>query len=59
MKEFTLIRGNAMQPEADDLIMVRDLLPVGKPVPEGFKVLSGNNHNSEIVGLFMRYELKE
>jgi hypothetical protein len=48
-----------LQPAPDDLLVQLDTLAVGQPLPEGWRVLSGNIHNSEITRVVMRYEIEE
>lgn len=57
MPNFILARGNPLEPSDYDLIVQTDTLAVGKPVPEGWTVTTGNMHNSEIVRVAMRYEI--
>lgn len=56
---YYLIRGNPMEPSSTDLIAETASLPVGDPVPEGWRVLSGNMTESEIARVAYRYEIEE
>lgn len=51
-----LISGDALAPESTDLIAQTKSLPVGERVPEGWRVLSGNMHESTIARVCYRYE---
>tara|TARA_R110000824_G_scaffold66183_6_gene171869 strand:- start:706 stop:918 length:213 start_codon:yes stop_codon:yes gene_type:complete len=51
-----LLRGDPLAPDAFDLIAQFALLDVGDPVPDGWRVLDGNMHHSEIVRLVLRHE---
>ena len=51
-----LLRGDPLAPDAFDLIAQFAMLNVGDPVPDGWRVLSGNMHKSEIVRLVLRHE---
>lgn len=55
MQNF-LISGDALEPTSCDLIAQTKLLAVGKPVPEGWRVLSGNSTHSTIARVCYRYE---
>jgi hypothetical protein len=54
-----LVRGDALAPTSGDLIAQTRLLPVGEPVPDGWRVLSGNERTSEIARVAFRYECEE
>ena len=51
-----LLRGDPLAPSDYDLIAQFALLNVGDPVPDGWRVLDGNMHHSEIVRLVLRHE---
>mgnify|MGYP003152300667 FL=1 len=52
-----LLRGDPLAPDAFDLIAQFAMLNVGDPVPpDGWRVLSGNMHHSEIVRVVLRHE---
>ena len=53
-----LVRGDVFDPSDMDLIVQITTLAVGEPVPEGWKVTSGNMHNSEIVRVVTRSALE-
>lgn len=55
MQNF-LISGDALNPSGTDLIAQTRLLGVGKPVPEGWRVLSGSTDWSTIARVCYRYE---
>lgn len=50
------ISGDPLAPESNDLIAQLDTLAVGKPVPEGWRVLSGNERFSSIARVIYRFE---
>ena len=56
---FVLISGNPMEPESTDIIAQFDRLPVGRSVPDGWRVLSGNTTDSEIARVAFRFEIEE
>jgi hypothetical protein len=56
---FVLISGNPMEPESTDRIAQFDSLAVGRPVPDGWRVLSGNTTESEIARVAFRFEIEE
>lgn len=58
MTKNILARGDALEPDDMDLIVQIMLLDVGKPVPRGWRVTSGNIHHSEIVRVIPRFELE-
>jgi hypothetical protein len=51
-----LIRGDVLYPSSTDLIAQTKRLDVGLPVPDGWRVLSGNTNTSEIARVCYRYE---
>ena len=54
-----LIEGDALEPCSTDLIVQTGQLEVGKRVPEGWRVLTGNNHTSQVARVVYRYEVEE
>lgn len=54
-----LITGDPMDPSSTDVIAQFDRLGVGKPVPEGWRVLTGNMQSSEIARIAYRYEIED
>lgn len=54
-----LISGDPMRPMTVDIIAQLKQLEVGKPVPEGWRVLSGNERFSTIARVAFRYEIEE
>jgi hypothetical protein len=56
---FQLISGNPMEPSSTDVIAQFDRLDVGRPVPAGWRVLTGNAESSEIARVAYRYEIEE
>lgn len=53
-----LVDGDPLDPTPGDVIVQFATLAVGKPVPEGWRVLSGNIHSSTIARVVQRYELE-
>lgn len=52
--------GNGLEtPCAGDLFAQEALLPVGEALPEGWRVLTGNNDHSTIARVVMRCELED
>lgn len=54
-----LLEGDPLDPSGCDLIVQLARLPVGQPVPEGWRVLTGNEHTSQIARVAMRYEIED
>lgn len=54
-----LVSGDSMEPCSSDLIVQTTSLPVGEPVPEGWRVLSGSTRYSQIARVVMCYEIEE
>lgn len=54
-----LVRGDPMAPAPTDLIAQTRMIDVGKTVPLGWRVLSGNQFHSEIGRLAYRFEIEE
>ena len=59
MTNNILARGDALEPQPDDLIVQVRTLPVGTPLPEGWTVTDGNMHNSEIIRVLTRWQLEQ
>lgn len=53
-----LVSGDPLAPSSGDLIAQLATLKVGEPVPEGWRVLSGNAEYSSIARVVMRYEVE-
>jgi hypothetical protein len=54
-----LVSGDPLEPSSTDLIAQKKLLAVGLAVPEGWRVLTGNNRDSVIARVCFRYEAEE
>jgi len=54
-----LIEGDMFEPSSSDIIYQEGRLAVGLPVPEGWRVLTGNMHDSQVVRVVMRYEIDD
>jgi hypothetical protein len=59
ISDCILLRGNPMEPNSTDVIAQFSRLPVGRPVPDGWRVLSGNTTESEIARVAFRFEIEE
>lgn len=53
-----LLSGDPLKPSGCDLVAQLDSLAVGSPVPDGWRVLSGNERESQIGRVALRYELE-
>lgn len=51
------ISGDPLNPDSGDLIAQVGTLEVGKPVPDGWRVLTGNERASQVARVAMRYEI--
>tara|TARA_R110000787_G_scaffold240348_1_gene346629 strand:- start:311 stop:811 length:501 start_codon:yes stop_codon:yes gene_type:complete len=56
--ENTLFSGDPMNPEDADMIVQSDHLQTGKPVPDGWRVMSGSAEWSLIMRVAYRYEIE-
>lgn len=54
-----LIEGNPLAPESFDMIAQLGHLPVGERVPEGWRVLTGNQFSSLVARVVYRFEVEE
>lgn len=54
-----LLSGDPMEPGATDLIAQTASLAVGERVPDGWRVLSGNERTSTIARVAYRFEIEE
>jgi hypothetical protein len=52
-----LISGDPLEPTSGDMIAETASLAVGLPVPDGWRVLTGNERESVIARVALRYEL--
>lgn len=55
----TLLEGDALAPVSTDIIVQKGYLRVGLPVPEGWRVLTGNQYDSSVYRVAYRYEIEE
>lgn len=58
LTETRLVEGDPMKPDDLDLIAQCAMLPIGNPVPEGWRVLSGGPRHSSIAWVGYRYEIE-
>ena len=58
MSKNILVEGDAIEPSDYDLIAQRKRIPVGSKVPEGWRVLTGNNDESLIARVAYRFEIE-
>lgn len=54
-----LVSGDPLSPQAGDVIAQIAILNVGALVPNGWRVLTGNNNVNKIARLVLRGEIKE
>jgi hypothetical protein len=59
MASFILLSGNPFEPCSTDTIVQFDSLPVGERIPDGWRVLSGNERESTMARVAYRYEIEE
>lgn len=57
--DFFLLQGNPLEPQSGDIIAQTGYLTVGEPVPDGWRVLTGNERESLIARVVLRYEVQE
>jgi hypothetical protein len=57
--ENVLLEGDALNPSSTDLIIQKGRLPVGQPVPNGWRVMTGNATTSLVIRPAYRYELED
>jgi hypothetical protein len=55
----SLSEGDALNPTSTDVIVQKGYLRVGKPVPTGWRVLTGNQYDSAVYRVAYRYEIEE
>jgi hypothetical protein len=56
MTRSYLVEGDPFDPQPMDIIVQVDVLPVSKPLPDGWTVLGGNHLNSTIARVTTRYK---
>ena len=54
-----LVDGDPLDPQCSDVIAEIRTLEVGKSLPIGWRVLTGNNKSSVIGRVVLRYEVEE
>lgn len=54
-----LLEGDPMEPSSMDLIAQLGRLPVGKPVPEGWRIMTGNAFDSLVTRVAYRFEIEK
>lgn len=54
-----LVSGDPLTPLGSDVIVQIGVLSVGRPVPEGWRVLTGNSNVSKIARVVLRCEVEE
>lgn len=54
-----LFEGDAFEQDDSDIIVQKGYLPVGKPIPDGWRVLTGNSTNSVVYRVAYRYEIED
>lgn len=55
----TLHDGDPLEPSSMDIIIQEGSLPVGESVPEGWRVMTGNNSTSLVMRIVYRYEIED
>jgi hypothetical protein len=55
----TLLSGSALEPEPTDLIALTGQLAVGRPVPSGWNVMTGNQYSSLVAAVAYRQEVEQ
>jgi len=58
MSKNILIEGDPLAPNDSDIIVQEAHLNVDEPVPEGWRVMTGNNRSSLIMRVVYRYEIE-
>mgnify|MGYP003675410366 FL=1 len=53
-----LVEGDALEPNDLDLIVQQGRLNVGLPVPQGWRVLTGNQFESHVARVAYRFEIR-
>jgi hypothetical protein len=53
-----LVEGDALEPNDLDLIVQQGRLNVGLPVPQGWRVLTGNQFESRVARVAYRFEIR-
>lgn len=56
--ENDLVRGDPLDPKGVDLIAQIARVPVGQPVPDGWRVLTGSGRDSMIARVAFRFEVE-
>lgn len=56
--DSALVRGEPLRPDQGDILAVLGRLDVGEPVPDGWRVLTGNAYTSLVAATFFRHELE-
>jgi hypothetical protein len=54
----TLFQGDPLDPNDTDIIIQETRLDVGKTVPDGWRVMSGNKNFSSIMRISFRFEIE-
>ena len=54
-----LLGGDPLESSHSDLIAQTKTIPVGTPIPDGWRVLTGNNLHSLIARVAYRYEIED
>lgn len=54
-----LIEGDPLEPSSMDLIAQFDTLMVGEALPDGWRVLTGNERYSKIARIAYRFEIED
>lgn len=57
--ENKLLEGDPLTPDRFDLTVQIGSLPLKHPIPDGWRVLTGNNFYSKIARVAYRYQIEE
>lgn len=59
VNDIKLVKGDESAASDTDLFTVLGRLDVDEPLPEGWRVLTGNRHSSLVAATFYRFELEK
>lgn len=58
VRHTAVVRGDGLAPQATDILYQEGVLAVGKRVPPGWQVLTGNSHDSFVVRVGYRHDVQ-
>ena len=56
--DSVILEGMALEPNSLDLIALKGRLDVGEPIPNGWRVMTGNSLHSLVVAVAYREEIE-